>query len=63
MYFKHILHTYTFDHFLDTGMQIGDEALPSICLAGRGQLVKMLITLKPHGIFDQFLQTSHFKII
>ena len=42
-------------------MQIGDKALPSISPVGRGQRVKMLITLKPHGIFDQFLQTSHFK--
>ena len=32
-------------------MQNGDEALPSISLAGRGQLVIMLITLEPHGIF------------
>ena len=33
------------------GMQKGDEALLSIIPAGRGQLVKMLIALKPHGIF------------
>ena len=32
-------------------MQKGDEASPSIILAGRALLVKMLITLKPHGIF------------
>ena len=32
-------------------MQKGDEALLSIIPAGRGQLVKMLIALKPHGIF------------
>ena len=29
-----------------------DEGLPSIILADFGQLVKMLLTLKPHGIFD-----------
>ena len=28
-----------------------DEASPSIILAGRARLVKMLITLEPHGIF------------
>ena len=28
-----------------------DEALLSISPAGRGELVKMLITLEPHGIF------------
>ena len=29
----------------------GDEALPSIILAGQSILVKMLITLEPHHIF------------
>ena len=32
-------------------MQKGDEASPSIILAGRALLVKMLITLELHGIF------------
>ena len=32
-------------------MQNGDEASPSIILAGRALLVKMLITVKPHGIY------------
>ena len=32
-------------------MQNGDEASPSISPAGRGQLVKMLITLESHDIF------------
>ena len=32
-------------------MQNGDEASPSIILAGRALSVKMLITLEPHGIF------------
>ena len=32
-------------------MQNSDEALPSIILAGRGILVKVLISLEPHGIF------------
>ena len=45
------MHTYTFNHFLGIGMQNSDEAWLSISLAGRGQLVKLLITLEPHGIF------------
>ena len=40
-----------------------DEALLSIMSVGRGQLVKMLISLKPHGIqmyLDQILYTYSF---
>ena len=33
-------------------MQNGDEASPSINLAGQAILVKILITLEPHGIFS-----------
>ena len=33
------------------GMQNGGEGLTSIILAGQCLLVKMLILLKPHGIF------------
>ena len=32
-------------------MKKGDEASPSIILASRALLVKMLITFEPHGIF------------
>ena len=32
-------------------MQNGDEASPNINLAGRALLVKMIITLEPHGVF------------
>ena len=32
-------------------MQNGDEASPSINPFGLGHIVKMLITLEPHGIF------------
>ena len=32
-------------------MQNGDEASPSIILAGRALLVKILITLEPRGAF------------
>ena len=38
-------------------MQNDNKALPSISPAGAGQ---MLITLKPHGIFDQILHTYTF---
>ena len=31
-------------------MQAGDKCLPRISLAGRGQLVKMLIILEPHMV-------------
>ena len=42
-----------------TGMQNGDEASPSIILAGRGFLLTMLITLEPHCI-PRFLSTFTF---
>ena len=32
-------------------MNKGDEASPSIILVGRALLVKMLITIEPHGMF------------
>ena len=35
VYFVQIVYTYMFSHCLATGMQNGDEALPSIILAGR----------------------------
>ena len=44
-------------------MQNRDEGLPSIILAGRGILVKMLINLEPHGIFDQICILIHAIII
>ena len=47
-------HTYACQNCLTTGMRnmyLKDEALLSIGMAGRGQLVKMLIALEPHGIF------------
>ena len=40
--------TYTFQNWLDTGMQTGDKASSSISLADRSHLVKMLITLDPN---------------
>ena len=57
VYFDQILHSYTFKHCQDTGMQNGDEASLSISPAVRGQLVKMLITVELRGIFDKILHT------
>ena len=51
VYFDQILNTYTIQHCLDTGIHNGDEASLSNSLVGHGQLVKMLITFKPNGIF------------
>ena len=40
-----------------TGMEKCDEASPSIIFAGQVLLVKMVITLEPHGIFaSNFVQ-------
>ena len=39
-----------------------DEALLSISLANCGQLMKMLITLEPHGIFGSNYKLDCFKI-
>ena len=41
-------------------MQHGEEALLRISQARRDQLVKMLITVKPDGIYDQFMLTCTF---
>ena len=51
VYFVQILYTYVFLHCPVTGMKKDDKASPSIILAGRALLVKMLITLEPHGLF------------
>ena len=45
------LFTYVILYWPATGTEKVDEALPSLILAGRALLVKMLITIKPHGIF------------
>ena len=49
-----ILNTYTFYHCLDTSMQTGDKAPPIISPASLCQLLKMLMTLTPHGYFSQY---------
>ena len=51
VYLVQILYTYVISHCPATGMKKGDKASPSIILAGQALLVKMLITLEPHGIF------------
>ena len=55
VYFDQSLGFYLFYYCPTTGMSNSDEASPSIILAGRALLVKMLITLDLHGIF-----ASHF---
>ena len=51
VYFVQNLYSYVFQHCPAAGMQNGDEASPTNIFAGRALLVKMLITLEPHGIF------------
>ena len=41
-------------------MQKGDEVSPSIIMAGRAVLVKILITVEPDGIFGSNLHTYVF---
>ena len=55
VFFGQISLTHSFLHSLATCMKNGNEPAPNINPAGRGQLVKMHITLEPHGIFDQIL--------
>ena len=50
-YLDQISHIYLFQYFPGTGMQNVDKGLPSITLAGRCLLVKMLINIEPHVIF------------
>ena len=51
-------------HCPATGMQKDDEASPSTILAGRGILLKMLITLEPHFyILIIFCIVVHFNIV
>ena len=58
--FDKLLHTYTFEHCRDTGMQNVEKALLSISLVDHGHLLKMLITLEPHGVFSLILLTYAF---
>ena len=59
-YLDQILHSYLFSYCQATGMQNGGEGLLSIILAAWGLLVKILITLKSHGVFNQILPTNTF---
>ena len=47
IYGSNFAYLFIFTLFKVTGMRNGDEALPSNDLAGRGLLVKILITLEP----------------
>ena len=51
VYLDQSLHTYVLSDCLATGMQNGDEALPSSILACRGNLVKVHITLELNHVF------------
>ena len=51
VYLLQILYTIVFLHCPAAGMQNGDEASPSIILAGQALLVKKLITLELSGSF------------
>ena len=55
-YFYHILHTYVCQHSLTIGTRthrfLIDMGLLFNCSACCGQLVKILITLEPYGIFE-----------
>ena len=46
-----------------TGLQNGDETSPSIILAGRALLVKMLNTLEPHGILGSNFVYYHIVFL
>ena len=55
VYFDQTLHTYACQHSSNHGHALQpflmDMTLLSIRPAGRGQIVGILITLEPHGIF------------
>ena len=58
----HIMYTYTFLASLYTGMQNGDESLPSVSPAGRGQLVKLCMKLlRSVDYHYQMRQPMRFK--
>ena len=67
VYFDYILHTYACKYSLATDMRnhifVMDDALLSISPVCCGQLVKMLITLEPHGIFGPNCMLAFFKIV
>ena len=64
VYFVQILYTYVCEHCPATGMQNGDEASPSISLAGQALLMKMLKTLELLGIFwFKFCILLYLKIV
>ena len=54
IYLVKILYTYVFEHCPATGLQNGDEASPSIILAGQALLMKKFVILKLRGILFKF---------
>ena len=51
VYLDQNVHTLLFKQCAAFGIQNGYDALLSMIFAGRGLLVKMLITLEPHHVF------------
>ena len=51
MHLVQILYTYVFQYCPATDVENDNEASPSIILADRAHVVKIFITLGPHGIF------------
>ena len=64
VYLVQILYSNVFQHCPATVMKKSDEASPSIILAGRAPLVKMLITLGLDAIFFfKFCIIMYFNIV
>ena len=61
-YLDQILHTHIFKHVSTTGLQNGDNGLQGIISANQGLLLKVLITLEPHGIFKSNFAYLHILI-
>ena len=67
VYFDQILHTYACQHCLIKSLACVTVFflvdVLSISPTGRGQLVKVLITLEPHGIFRSNFTLLFFNIL
>ena len=59
--FDQVVHTNLFLHSPAIGMQNGGESLPRFVLARQCLLVKLLITLKQHGISTRHRYAKTFS--
>ena len=57
-YLDQNLHNYLLKQCPANALHNGDEGLPRISFAGRGLLVKMLIIVEPHGIFNHIMHIN-----